>query len=375
MIIKDQIHGTLEFNDLESRIIDCSDFQRLRRIKQMSVANLVYPGANHTRFEHSLGTAHLSFAICKKLGFDSDTSDRVKLYGLLHDLGHIAFSHEGEDVLKKHLGDHEKIGLEKLCHGELSDLLSENYKKREIFGLSNSPVASIVNSDLGADRMDYLKRDAINTGVAYGIIDIDRLLHTLRFEKSQLCVSRRGLEAAEYLLIARFTMFSTVYLHKTVRIATSMLYRAIKGSLKDRTLTPLDFLHLGDESALLAMSNSPEGGKYASALLNRRLYKEIVSLPVARANSLKMEKFNDELIERFGCDVIVDFQSSPHKTASINVLDSGRLVNISEFSSLIHSLRAAQSERESVIISASPLDVSKLGQKISKYVRSNFPGN
>ena len=125
MMIKDEIHGTIEFDALEERIIDTSSFQRLRRIKQMSVTNLVYPGANHSRFEHSIGTAHLSAVIARRLELGEEEIKKVKLYGLLHDIGHVAFSHEGEDVLKKYIGDHEEIGKKKILNGEIAEILSE----------------------------------------------------------------------------------------------------------------------------------------------------------------------------------------------------------------------------------------------------------
>ncbi|MCI0563398.1 MAG: HD domain-containing protein, partial [Nitrososphaera sp.] len=155
MIIKDEIHGTVEFSELEARIIDSEEFQRLRRIKQMSVTNLVYPGANHTRFEHSIGTAHLSALIARKLGLDPEIVSKVKLYGLLHDIGHTAFSHEGEDIVKKYIGDHEQLGKKKITHGPVSDILSENYRPKEIVDIGKSPYGSIITSDLGSDRMDY----------------------------------------------------------------------------------------------------------------------------------------------------------------------------------------------------------------------------
>ena len=125
VIIKDELYGTIEFNDIQGRIIDTKEFQRLRGIKQMSVTNLVYPGANHTRFEHSLGTSHLASVIAGKLIEDRDLQEKIKLFGLVHDIGHTAFSHEGEDVLKDYIGDHEKVGKKMIEKGEIADILDE----------------------------------------------------------------------------------------------------------------------------------------------------------------------------------------------------------------------------------------------------------
>ena len=100
MIIKDEVYRTVEYTDLEKSIIDCADFQRLRRIKQMAFTYLVYPGATHSRFEHCIGTVYLASTICDKLGVSKEDKEKIRLYALLHDVGHVAFSHEGERVLK-----------------------------------------------------------------------------------------------------------------------------------------------------------------------------------------------------------------------------------------------------------------------------------
>ncbi len=368
MIIRDQIHGTIEFDSLEEKIIDSEAFQRLRRIKQMSVTNLVYPGANHTRFEHSLGTAHLSWIIARKLNFDEDTCRKIKLYGLLHDVGHTTFSHEGEDVLKRYLGDHESLGKKIILSGEIKDIISENYDAKEIAAFEKSPYGAIIASDLGSDRMDYLKRDALNTGVAYGMIDIDRLVHTLAIEKNELCIEKGGLEAAEYLLIARFMMFSAVYLHRTVRIATAMLYRAIGGALSDKTLKPEDFTLLGDEEAIVKILASNKGGPYADALLKRKLYKEVANIPRSKCDQKKAEKLEKELSEEFEIDILTDYPHPFFKPVALKVKTPSGLVPINELSMLVKSLKSSEEERMNVLVLADEQTKEKLGNKIKEYI-------
>ncbi len=368
MIIRDEIHGTIEFDSLEERIIDSEEFQRLRRIRQMSVTNLVYPGANHSRFEHSLGTAHLSGIIAKRVGLEAEDAKKVRIYGLLHDIGHIAFSHEGEDILKRYLGDHEQIGKNKIADGEIGGILSENYKKGEITEVGKSKLGAIINSDLGADRMDYLKRDALNTGVAYGLIDIDRVLHTLSTENSELCISKRGLEAAEFLLVARFMMFSAVYLHRTVRIATAMLYKAIQGAIDDGSVNPEDFLKLGDDTALSRMLGSPKGGQYAKALLNRNLYKEVTSLPKQGFDPAKSQNLEKELKKKTGKDIIVDYPHSFFKPVSIKVRTDKGLLPIADVSMLVGSLEKSEQERMAVLILAQEEVAKENEEKIRKIV-------
>jgi HD superfamily phosphohydrolase len=366
MIIKDEIHGTVEFDGLEERIIDCTGFQRLRRIKQMSVTNLVYPGANHTRFEHSLGTAHLSSVIARRLGLDEDEARKVKLYGLLHDIGHTAFSHEGEDVLKKHIGDHETLGEKKMLGGEIADIISESYSPKEIADIGRSSRGNIISSDLGADRMDYLKRDALNTGVAYGIIDIDRIVYTLSMEGGELCIEEGGLEAAEYLLVARFMMYSAVYLHRTVRIATALLYRAMEGSISDGTLEPKQFTELDDETALVAMSRSKKGGEYATALLRRQLYKEVCSLPRKEWSPEKAKRLEHNLSERLGCDIIVDYPHPFFKPVGVKVRTDEGLEPITALSKLVQSLEKAEKERMRVLVLAKEEIRKKHGEEIKR---------
>ena len=315
MIIRDQIHGSMEFSELEMKIIDTPEFQRLRRIKQLSFAYLVYPGANHTRFEHSLGTAHLSGTIARRLGLDKETIAKIRLYGLLHDIGHVAFSHEGEEALKDYLGDHEEIGRNKIVKGEIADSISEQYSPKEIAGFEKSDYGAIITSDLGADRMDYLKRDSTNTGVAYGVVDIDRIVHTLLLEKNknkrELCISHGGLEAAEYLLVARFMMFSAVYLHKTVRIATAMLYKAVEGAIEKGGADPKEFSTFDDQKALemFAGSKSEQARRYAKAIIERRLYKEICtfSREEFRIGGAKIGALEEKLTEKFGFDILIDY--------------------------------------------------------------------
>lgn len=373
MMIKDEIHGTLEFDTLEEKLIDSGPFQRLRRIRQMSVTNLVYPGANHSRFEHSLGTAHLSSVIASLLGLDEDTVRKVKLYGLLHDIGHTAFSHEGEDVVKGRIGDHEELGRKRITKGEIADIISENYHPKEIADLGKSPYGSIISSDIGADRMDYLKRDALNTGVAYGIIDIDRIVHTLRMEKGELCIGEGGLEAAEYLLIARFMMFSAVYMHHTVRIATAMLYRAIEGAIGDGTMPPEQLAELDDEGALSAISGSSKGGPYADALLRRRLFKQVFSFPTDGWTEKKAREEELRISEEVGAKVLIDYPHRFFRQVGFQVQTEDGLRPMTELSTLVQSLKKAEEDRMRVLVLADEKTKAEKAEMIISIARKSRP--
>lgn len=365
MIVKDNIYGMMEFDEIEERIINTKEFQRLRWIKQMSITSLVYPGANHTRFEHSLGTAYLAGEMADKLINNKEDETRIKLYGLLHDIGHVAFSHESEDVLKKYLGDHEKIGNEIILKTEIADILGENYQPQEIIEIGKKGIGALVNGDIGADRMDYLKRDALNTGVAYGVIDIDRVVHTARLVKNELCVTEGGLEAAEWLLVARFMMFSAVYLHKTVRIATVMLHKAIENAVEDRTLEPKEFIWLGDDFALMRMKESKNARDYVERLLERRLYKEVVNIPEKNLTKMEAKKMEKEISEKLNCDIIFNYPTQFFKPVRLKVQKKdGTLANISSLSDLVASLNNAEEKRRKILVLASEENRKKYEKKI-----------
>lgn len=366
MIIKDNLYGTIEFGEVEERIIDTPEFQRLRGIKQMSITNLVYPCANHTRFEHSLGTAHLAGDMAEKLLKSEEEKNCVRLYALLHDIGHVAFSHEGEDVLKEHLGTHEEVGKKIIMESEIKDIVNENDNIRKIIEMRKN-LAAIIDADIGADRMDYLKRDALNTGVAYGLIDTDRLIHTIKMEKNGLCIVEGGIEAAEWLLIARFMMFSTVYLHKTVRIATAMLHKAIENAIEEGAILPGEFIWLSDEAVLAKMRESKKASHYANGLVKRRLYKEIASISEKKLKKLEAERVERELSEKFNCEILLDYPTQFSKPVSLRIRKkNGELARLEDISALVASLAAAEEKRRKILVISSKENKMKYGEKIIK---------
>lgn len=346
MMIKDAIHGNIFAGELEEKIIDTAQFQRLRRIKQLAMAYLVYPGATHTRFEHSLGTMHLASGICDSLGIGGIEKEKVRIHALLHDIGHSAFSHESEKALSGFFGNHEEVGAGKMREGELGDLLMERFSKKEIGMLGRGVEKTAIAGDVGADRMDYLLRDAYHIGVSYGAVDVDRIIHTLELEGKRLVVERGGLEATETLLIGRFMMFSTVYLHKTVRIASAMLRRAI-GRAVDEGVEPKALLEGTDESVLRMLEEGKESGAYASALAQRKLYKRAYSVEGSIANYENAEK---ELSGECGCDVIVDAPPASSRPPDIMVREEGKTVGIMEASDLVRSLFMAEEKRKKTLV-------------------------
>ncbi|VVC01167.1 Deoxyguanosinetriphosphate triphosphohydrolase-like protein [uncultured archaeon] len=346
--IRDPLHGTIQLSELEGKLLDSRHMQRLRGIRQLAMAYLVYPGANHTRFEHSIGTLYLADKICRELGMGKDKASQVRAAALLHDVGHTAYSHEAESVLKRFIGTHEETGREMMAKGELADILSEQFSPRKIASLAGEPLGGIITSDVGADRMDYLLRDSHYTGVAYGVIDSDRVCSTVAIDPKGLYITERGLPAAESLLVARFTMFSTVYLHKTVRIASRMLQESISLALSDGTLEAADALCMADAAMLQTLSRSPAGGGFARRLAERRLFKKAHSIPLSemKVGPAAAERL---LADKCGCPVLIDIPKLS-LSAHVRLERKGRKVPLSEKSEIIASLQRMQKSRLDALV-------------------------
>ncbi len=272
--IRDPVYGFIEFNEWEKAIIDHPVFQRLRRIRQLGLTDLIYPGAMHTRFEHSLGVMHLATkmydAIVEKeenkrilrdhLYYDEARLKRdrqiVRFAALLHDIGHSPFSHASEDLFPQNPQTKKRFKHEDytvaIIKGPLKDVienhrLNSNYKIKadEIAGLIEGIGERIsfwkilISSQLDADRGDYLLKDSLHIGVKYGVYDIDRLLVTLSLgidpetEEPILGITEGGWHVAESLIIARYQMFTQVYYHKTRRAYDFMLKEAIREAINE----------------------------------------------------------------------------------------------------------------------------------------------
>lgn len=233
-IVNDPVHGFITIdNELVFKIIDHPFYQRLRRIYQMALAQLVYPGAVHTRLHHSMGAYHLiSLAINelknKNVNITQDEETAAKAAILLHDIGHGPFSHALEHVLIPSVS-HEEIGLQIMhtlndeMNGALQmaiDIFTNKYPKPFLHQL--------ISGQLDVDRMDYLTRDSFYTGVSEGVIGYDRILKMLTVHNDELMVEEKGIYSVEKFLVARRQMYWQVYLHKTVIAAEKMLVKIIE---------------------------------------------------------------------------------------------------------------------------------------------------
>lgn len=290
--ITDPVHRYIGFTDVERDLIDASIFQRLRRIRQLAGAHLVYPSAQHSRFEHSLGTMHVAGYAGESLlakGFinNEDSLQELRLAALLHDVGHGPFSHLFEEVLENECNlTHEDLGKKVIRESEIGDILIRyGYTPSNICRLSFGESKSIFLNEilvggLSADIMDYLPRDGLFTGAEYGKIDYHRLITSFEVVATgHLAIDRSALYSFESMLISRYEMFKAVYFHKTVRSAEVMLLHSMAQADSHLHLTKISiekFLNLTDEVTLeniCSLDTDQNASKLAKAYRDRRLLK------------------------------------------------------------------------------------------------------
>jgi HD superfamily phosphohydrolase len=242
--IFDDLHGYVSLNDLEVMILDHPLLQRLRRIKQTSLAFMVYPGAVNTRFSHTLGTLHITTIlgdILEEKGIlTHEETRKLRIASLLHDVGQFPFSHSiGGFFMSKNFSNSD-FGDMLISSTDLKDILNNGgYPYREIKDIlwGESPLRPIIDSDVDVDRMDYLLRDSKYSGVQLGNIDLQRLMDSVSYEQGKVDISEKGLYSAENFFIARLHMYQAVYYHKTI-LGYELLARKIYSDMIDECDVP-----------------------------------------------------------------------------------------------------------------------------------------
>ena len=280
MKIRDPIHGYVKVDEMAKAFIDTPQVQRLRWIKQLGLANLVYPGANHTRFEHSLGVYHLAGVLAEHLSLEEADRKKVKASALLHDVGHGPLSHATEVALSPYLRKGHTDIRDILRTGELKEVLNTyGLLPQEIQSLVNGegPLGQVVSSEIDVDRMDYLMRDSHYTGVAYGVIDLPRLLQRMRLKGSHLVVDSGGVQAATSLLISRLLMHPSVYYHHVSRISESMVAAGIRSMIDDGVRKAEEIKAMDDMRLFTSMAEAGGyAGEMALRIKSRKLLKRAV---------------------------------------------------------------------------------------------------
>lgn len=316
--ISDPIHGYFYLSDVERDVIDTQVFQRLRRIRQLAGAHLTYPAAQHSRFEHSLGTAHVAGlagnVLLNKGYIDEDKIQILRLAALLHDIGHGPFSHLFEEVMLEGSNrTHEDIGRKMILQTEIKDILSKHgFDAKSITTLSfgESKVSflnEVIAGGLSADIMDYLQRDSYFTGAEYGNIDAERIINSFEVYANRLALDKAALYSFESMMISRYEMFKAVYFHKTVRAAEVMMLRSM--ILADEELHLTDeslenYLDLTDDATmvrLITLEPKDEQLKLAVKLArdyrDRKLLKCVFEKILHKSDRIVRKVFNKRLLK------------------------------------------------------------------------------
>ena len=379
--IRDSIHGNLPLNPFEIEVLDYPQLQRLRRVKQLGFISLIYPGANHSRFEHSIGTMHLASKLADQLELSKEDKDLVRIAGLLHDAGHGPFSHVSEAVLGV---NHEEITAFVIEKTSIHDKLSEKFDTKEIIDIINGEgkLGPIISGDLDMDRMDYLIRDSHYTGVAYGVIDTERIISNLKLER-ELILDIKGVQAAESALTARYLMYPSVYQHHTTRIINAMFRRCLRDLINQDNLDPKD-MYKYDDSDMISMCRHSEGlsREMMEKIDNRNLLKRAKVLPVNLFEEpekiFKIEKEDilkaeEEISEDFNMNrdyTILNIAEYPRFEEMKTLVEFGdKLYHLSEISSIVDALNNARFNSSDLCLFVDKEDIEKVRRlKIENYL-------
>jgi uncharacterized protein len=318
-VVRDPLWNTIRLDPTAVALIDTPEFQRLRHIRQLGLAYLVYPGATHTRFDHALGVYHLARRVLALLsergeldGVDATECALVPYAALLHDVGHYPFSHaleelDGEWVPGSHESHTGRFLAAPRIAGALEAVAPDAVARIDslVRGRSDSPLQGLVAGSLDLDKIEYLRRDARFCGVPYGEVDVDRLLHALALlddpatGRREIGIHEKGTSALESLLFAKYQMFRNVYWHHAVRAATAVYKRLVQEAVDGGLLAPDELVGQTDERLLvmLEMRACSRGGPHAEriarrwlpALRERRLPKRALELPGEALRGLPAE--------------------------------------------------------------------------------------
>lgn len=349
--LRDPVHGEVKLSDLEWQLILSSPMQRLRGIRQLGLVEAVYPGAGHSRFEHSVGTMHMAGRLAAHLGLDSDQVAEVRLAALLHDLGHSAFSHAVEGVLSRNpdiqpsLDGRRASGHEQFTYSiitahpfgeEALQAADEEFGSAGrlfsdvalIASGKSPPLGQIIVGDLDADRIDFLLRDSHHSGVSLGLVDVDQILQALTIKSGRIVLAgedgyqaEMSRTAAESMLIARAHHYNALIYHPEVQSMRAMLLAALERALIRmpeeearqsvtlffRQFTDPDLISFiagrGDDSAreLLDRIRLGRGYRLAARFDHRSLPPETrMALSTISRNGRMRKLFEDALGKKYG---------------------------------------------------------------------------
>ena len=369
--VKDTVHDHIEIDGVAADLLDTPAVQRLRHVKQLGTVQLVYPSANHTRFEHSLGVYHLANRALDHLGIGGKRADRIEAAAMLHDIGHGPFSHNLEALTHRRTGKYHDDVDELLATGEVGAVLRDyDLDPERVAGLvaGEGKYGQLVSGELDIDRMDYLVRDAYHTGVPYGTIDTERFVRELTFVEGsggdaalgsdgentpELVLDEGNVQTAESLLLARALMNPVVYTHHVARISKAMLRRAASDLLAATPTTAAELRRMDDHDFLAAIRGCRETEELSRRYDERDLYKlavwaEYGDVPdrIHEADHATEAALEREIAEEAGVDrehVVLDVPPEPSmRESTARVTVNGEVRRLERQSPLVSALRTAQ---------------------------------
>ena len=290
-VIKDPVHGYVYITENEKEIIDTYPMQRLRRLRQLAGSEYVYPGANHTRFEHCVGVMYLAGKVTENPNLSriisDEEADTIRLSGLLHDVGHGPFSHVFEQLLIRDLEKtHEDITSWIIAESEINDKITQaGFNPDEVSKLAvgklHKPEKAfwdqIISSGVDVDKQDFIVRDTYHTGAEYGFIDVFRLIHAIDVLGEDLAVELGALSALEAFMIARIESFKSIYFHRVGRAGQIMLAMAMEKANEELGLTafktPEEYLAMDDYTVWSALKKCEKSKPIIDDLERRRILK------------------------------------------------------------------------------------------------------
>ncbi len=289
--IKDPVHGYIYINKTEKDIVDSFPMQRLHRLRQLAGAEYVYPGANHTRFEHSIGTMYLAQRLTENSNLSQylskEEAQMIRFAALLHDVGHGPFSHVFEHLLEKFLDKtHEEMTVWVVKESELGGILEKSgYDAEAVAKLATGSLCrrgkmfmdQVIQSAVDVDKLDFIVRDTYHTGAEYGNVDVFRLIHMLDVLDESLAVDSGALSALESFILARIESFKSIYFHRVSRAAQIMLAMAMEKAKDDIGLvsfkSPDEYLAFNDYTVWTMLKLCEKSRKIMENLERRRLLK------------------------------------------------------------------------------------------------------
>ena len=332
-VINDAIHGQFKLEGVAQDLLSTPEMNKLSHIKQLGLAHLIFPGAHHTRFEHSLGASHIAGRMADSLSLDQIDADTLRVAAMLHDVGHGPYSHTLEHILAERGGmDHMEVtkGIilgeyDVIVDGEgesiderraIPEILEDNgldpklvsslitgpdaagtersllswTEGREDFSGEDKTLAQLVHGPVDCDQLDYLLRDSHFTGVRHGVVDHNRLIECLRSQGGDIVVEQGGLSALEGMLVARGLMYSAVYFHRVTRVTEVMLSRAVERA-GDALPESIDLQRRVDAEIWGALDRA---GDFSRDMITRLKYRNLLKVCLSR----RKDDLSPEQIEK-----------------------------------------------------------------------------